>query len=100
MAERPAWPDSQWVVLASGTYLAIRFPRVTAASDLFYQVESSARLGEWQAGSGYSAAAQTPVTAATTEVSREGAGLETLVVRDNQAVHKGAGFLRLRVSRP
>jgi dienelactone hydrolase len=92
-------PDSQLVELESGTHLAIRFPRVTAASDIIYQVESSADLGEWQPGSSYSDSGETPVTEATTEVSREGAGLETLIVRDNNPVAAGAGFLRLSVSR-
>jgi hypothetical protein len=91
-------PDSQLVELESGTHLAIRFPRVTAASDIIYQVESSADLGEWHPGSAYSGSGETPVTGTTTEVSREGAGLETLTVRDNQPVGGGAGFLRLRVS--
>jgi dienelactone hydrolase len=96
----PTLPGSQMVELESGSHLAIRFPRVTAASDINYQVEASADLGEWHPGSSYSGSGETPVTGATTEVSREGAGLETLTVRDNQPVAAGAGFLRLRVTRP
>jgi hypothetical protein len=90
---------SQLIELESGTHLAIRFPRVTAASDIIHQAESSADLGEWHPGSSYSDSGETPVTETTTEVSREGAGLETLIVRDNHPVAAGAGFLRLSVSR-
>jgi dienelactone hydrolase len=97
--DEPGLPDSQLVELESGTHLAIRFPRVTAASDIIYQVESSDDLGEWYPGSSYSGSGETPVTETTTEVSREGAGLETLIVRDNSPVGAGAGFLRLSVSR-
>jgi hypothetical protein len=81
------------------SYLTLTFPLVTAASEITYQVEASAELAAWAAGSSYSGAGGTPVTAATTEVSRSGAGLETITVRDNQPIGPTAGFLRLRVSR-
>jgi hypothetical protein len=96
----PGLPGSLVVELEGGNHLAIRFRRVTAASDIIYQVESSADLGEWQTGSAYSDSGETPVTEATTEVSREGDGLQTLIVRDNQPIGGGAGFLRMKVTRP
>jgi dienelactone hydrolase len=82
-------------------FLAMTFPLVTAASDITYRVEASADLQTWLPGCTYSGTIRVTATVQTTEFSRAGAGLETLVVRDNvpipSAPHR---FLRLRVTQP
>ena len=82
-------------------FLAMTFPLVTAASDITYRVEASADLQTWLPGCTYSGTNRVTATVQTTEFSRAGAGLETLVVRDNvpipSAPHR---FLRLRVTQP
>jgi dienelactone hydrolase len=92
-------PGGGLLTLESGTYQTLSFPRVTTASEIIYQVESSADLVAWSAGSSYSGTGGTPVTLATTEVSRSGSGLEMITVRDNRPVDQSPGFLRLRVFR-
>ena len=92
-------PAAEIVESTGESHMAIRFPLVTAATEIIYQVETSGDLSEWSAGSSYSGTEGTPVTDATTEVSRSGTGLETITVRANQAIDQGRGFLRLRISR-
>ena len=87
--------------LVPGAYLTISFSRVTAASDLTYTVQVSSDLLTWLDGSTYSATSSTPANANTTEVSRAGIGIETIVVRDNTPVAGTAQrSIRLRVTRP
>jgi hypothetical protein len=95
----PGVPGGGLLTLESTTYLTLTFPRVTTASDIIYQVESSADLASWSAGSSYSGTGGTSVTDATTEVSRSGSGFEMITVRDNRPVDQSPGFLHLRVFR-
>ena len=82
-------------------YLAITFPLVTAASDITYRVEASVDLNTWLPGCTYSGTNRVTATAHTTEFGRNGAGLETIVVRDNTPLGVAPqGFLRLRVTQP
>jgi dienelactone hydrolase len=82
-------------------FLAMTFPLVTAATDITYRVEASSDLQTWLTACTYSGTNRVTATAHTTEFARTGAGLETIVVRDNTPV--GAmpqRFLRLRVTQP
>jgi len=82
-------------------FLAMTFPLVTAAIDITYRVEASTDLQTWLTGCTYSGTNRVTATAHTTEFARTGAGLETIIVRDNTPV--GAmpqRFLRLRVTQP
>jgi hypothetical protein len=82
-------------------FLALTFPLVTAAGDITYRVEVSDDLSTWLAGCTYSGSNRVTATAHTTEFSRTGAGLETIVVRDNvPAAGVPHRYLRLRVTRP
>ena len=82
-------------------FLAMAFPLVTAASDSTYRVEASADLQTWLPGCTYSGTNRVTATAHTTEFSRTGAGLETIVVRQNTPViTTPQRFLRLRVTQP
>ena len=82
-------------------YLAITFPLVTAASDITYRVEASVDLNTWLPGCTYSGTNRVTATAHTTEFGRTGAGLETIIVRDNTPLGAAPqGFLRLRVTQP
>jgi len=85
----------------SAQFLAMTFPLVTAASDITYRVEASADLQTWLPGCTYSGTNRVTATAQTTEFSHTGAGLETIVVRDNAPVGAAPqSFLRLRVTQP
>ena len=87
----------------SGTnYLALTFRRPISATDCTYTVMVSDDLSQWLAGSSYSGTNAVPVTANTTEVSRNQTnGMETIVVRDNVPMNSAPkGFMRLRVSNP
>ena len=89
------------VETGGGQFLAMAFPLVTAASDITCRVEASADLQTWLPGCTYSGTNRVTATAHTTEFSRAGAGLETLVVRDNVSIlNAPQGFLRLRVTQP
>ena len=77
------------------------FPFVTAASDITYRIEASTDLQTWLPGCTYSGTNRVTATAHTTELSRTGAGLETIVVRDNAPVGTSPHrFLRVRVTQP
>jgi len=93
---------SALLVLTNGAqFLAMTFPLVTAASDITYRIEASTDLQTWLPGCTYSGTNRVTATAHTTEFARTGAGLETIIVRDNTPV--GAmpqRFLRLRVTQP
>jgi dienelactone hydrolase len=93
--------SGSWVQVDGTSHFAITFPRVTAATDIIYQVESADDLRDWQPGCSYSGTQWVTVTESTTEFSHTGAGLETITVRDNTAPGEGLRrFLRLRVSKP
>ena len=83
-------------------FLAITFKRVLGQTNLTHTVELSSDLTNWLAGSSYSAFTNTPVTTNTTEVSRTGAGTETIRVRDNTPFTAPVTnhFLRVRISSP
>ena len=102
LASNPTRSVSASLVTTNGQkFLALTFPLVTAALDITYRVEASPDLQSWLTGCTYSGTNRVTVTAHTTEFSRTGAGLETIIVRDNTPVgatpHR---FLRLRVTRP
>ncbi len=89
------------VVTNGAQFLAMTFPLVTAASDITYRVEASADLQTWLPGCTYSGTNRVTTTAHTTEFSRTGAGLETIVVRDNTPITNAPQrFLRVRVTQP
>jgi hypothetical protein len=82
-------------------YLAMEFPIVSAAGDITCRVEASPDLQTWLPGCAYSGTNWVTATADTTEFSRTGAGLETIIVRDNNPVGSAPQrFLRLRVTEP
>jgi len=82
-------------------YLAMEFPIVSAAGDITCRVEASPDLQTWLPGCAYSGTNRVTATAETTEFSRTGAGLETIIVRDNTPVGSAPQrFLRLRVTEP
>ena len=82
-------------------YLAMEFPIVSAAGDITCRVEASPDLQTWLPGCAYSGTNRVTATADTTEFSRTGAGLETIIVRDNNPVGSAPQrFLRLRVTEP
>ena len=82
-------------------YLAMQFPVVTAASDITYRIEASPDLETWLPGCTYRGTNRVTATPHTSEFSRTGAGLETVVVYDNTPVDATPQhFLRLRVSEP
>ena len=77
------------------------FPLVTAAIDITYRVEASTDLQTWLTGCTYSGTNRDTATAHTTEFLRTGAGLETVIVRDNNPIGSAPQrFLRLRVTEP
>ena len=89
------------VVTNGAQFLGMTFLLVTAASDITHRVEASADLQVWSPGCTYSGTNRVTATVQTTEFSRAGAGLETLVVRDNVSIlNAPQGFLRLRVTQP
>ena len=82
-------------------YLAMEFPIVSAADDITCRVEASPDLQTWLPGCAYSGTNWVTATAVTTEFSRTGAGLETVIVRDNNPIGSAPQrFLRLRVTEP
>ena len=82
-------------------FLAMTFPLVTAASDITYRIEASTDLQTWLPGCTYSGTNRVTATAHTTEFFRTGAGLETIVARDNAPVGTSPHrFLRVRVTQP
>ena len=94
-------PQTAFVTVAQQRYQSIAFSRVVTATDLLYQVEVSGDLINWLPGSSYSATGSTQNTANTSEVSRAGLGVETIVVRDNApADTSGRRFIRLRIVPP
>ena len=87
--------------LLAGSYLTLAFTRIPAATDLAYTVQVSADLQTWLDGSDYASTGRTAPSAHTTEVSRNDANPETVIVRDNTAISGAAHrFIRLRVTRP
>jgi hypothetical protein len=83
------------------THVAVQFPVVSAASDITYRVEASGDLQTWLPGCTYSGTNRVTATAHTTEFSRTGAGLESLIVRDNTPVASAPQrFLRLQIAKP
>lgn len=89
------------VVTNGAQFLAMTFPLVTAASEITYRVEASADLQTWLPGCTYSGTNRITSTAQTTEFSRTGAGLETIVVRDNTSITNAhQRFLRLHLTQP
>jgi dienelactone hydrolase len=89
------------VVTNGAQFLGMTFPLLTTASDITYRVEASADLQTWSSGCTYSGTNRVTATAQTAEFSRVGAGLETLVVRDNVPIPSAPQrFLRLRVTQP
>ncbi len=82
-------------------FLALTFKRQLAATNLTHTVEVSDDLSNWLAGSTYFATNLPPVTTNTTEISRNGTNIETIVVRDNVPVDSAAKrFMRVRVTAP
>ncbi|MEP6664694.1 MAG: hypothetical protein ABJC04_13640, partial [Verrucomicrobiota bacterium] len=82
-------------------FLALTFKRQLAATNLTHTVEVSDDLSNWLAGSTYSVTNLVPDTTNTTEVSRNGTNIETIVVRDNVPMDSaGKRFMRVRVSSP
>jgi len=69
--------------------------------DITYRVEASNDLQVWLPGCSYSGTNRVTATSNTTEFSRSGAGLETIVLRGNSPVGFAAQrFLRLCVTQP
>jgi hypothetical protein len=94
-------PQLATVTTNGADFLAVSFKRQLAATNLSFTVEASRDLVNWITGSSYSAANSTPDTAITREVSRGGAPVETIAVRDILPMGYGTNqFLRVRVSRP
>ncbi len=89
-------------VNVSGTnYPAIQFHHIPAATNLTSTVDTSGDLATWNSGSIYSFGGDTPSGANTTQVSRSGTNLETIVVRDNAPLNAAGGhFMRVRVTVP
>jgi hypothetical protein len=79
----------------------LQFPVVSAASDITYRIEASPDLETWLPGCTYSGTNRVTATPHTTEFSRTGAGLETVVVYDNIPVETAPQrFLRLAITEP
>jgi hypothetical protein len=94
-------PQLATVTTNGADYLAVTFKRQVAATNLTFTVETSRDLVNWLTGSRYSATNTTPDTAFTREVSRAGAPVESITVRDNSVIEAGTNqFMRVRVSRP
>ena len=92
-------PQSTFLTVAQHQYQSITFSRVATATDLLYQVEVSSDLLNWLPGASYAGAGSTQNTPNTTEVSRSGIGVETIVVRDNSPTDISTKrFIRLRIT--
>lgn len=82
-------------------HLSLTFKRNIAASNLTHVVESSTNLTAWTAGSTYTGSNSIPTTGETTELTRTGAGIETITVRDNTPADAAPKrFLRVRIQGP
>jgi hypothetical protein len=82
-------------------YLAIAFKRQLAATNLTHTVEVSEDLKTWFAGSRYSVNSVLSNSTFTTQVSRTGTNIESIVVRDNTPLEAAPRrFMRVRVSQP
>ncbi len=82
-------------------HVALHFPCRQDAWDISYRVESTTNLLDWQTAAVYSGTNRFLNTNELTEVSREGAGWQQVVVRDLFPV--GAvpeRFLRLQITQP
>ena len=88
------------VIAGSESYGAITFTRATMSTDVSITVETSPDFATWASGSYYSAAGSTPNTSTTTEVAHTGLGLETITVRENDPIHIGRVYLRLKIGTP
>jgi len=96
-------PTTPLQIISSGgtNYFAVTFQRDTRATDLLWTVETSGDLAIWQSGSTYSASGDAPNTPLTSEVSRSGGPVETIVVRENVPMNVAAErYLRVKVSTP
>ncbi|MEO5804868.1 MAG: hypothetical protein ABIR24_15195, partial [Verrucomicrobiota bacterium] len=85
----------------NSNFLALTFKRQLAATNLTHTVEVSDDLSNWLAGSTYFATNIASATTNTTEVSRIGTNIETIVVRDNVSVDSAPQrFMRVRINAP
>jgi hypothetical protein len=78
-------------------YLEIRFSRDLRASDLQYTILSSADLANWVPGCIYSGSNTLTNTSMSVEVNRSGSPVESIVVRDANALTNGTRFMRIKV---
>ncbi len=86
--------------VASSDALSLSFRRIPTNTDLTFIVQTSPDLVHWSDGSSYSPAGSVPSNAFTTEVSRTGTDVETIVVRDNVSISSGSPhYLRLKAVR-
>ena len=80
-----------------GALPTLSFQRAQAPVDVTCTVQVSPDLANWFDGSSYAGAANISANAFTTEISRAGTPVETIVVRANAAAPR---YLRLKVTRP
>ena len=85
---------------SSGAPLTLAFTRNPAATDLRFTVQVSPDLVTWFDGSTYSAAANFPNTAATTDITPNGSPSGYTIVRDNAPAGSTPRFIRLEIERP
>lgn len=87
--------------MIDGSALTISFLHPKASDELIYTVQVSSDLITWFDGSRYSAAGDVASNTYTTQVSRSGTPVETIVVRDN-VLRTAASrrFLRVNVKLP
>jgi hypothetical protein len=96
------WLPSTGLTNILGTnYLLLRFTRVTNNTDLTYTVLAGGSPTNYLTGSVYSATLSIGTNAHTTQLSRTGAPIETIIVRDNTPVGTATNrFMRLNISQP
>lgn len=96
-----ALPAASLTNIAGTNYLFLRFTRVTNHTDLTYAVLVGGSPTNYVTGSVYTATTTVGTNAFTTQLSRSGAPVEIITVRDNTPVNAATNrFMRLRVSTP
>jgi hypothetical protein len=94
------FPLSTLTNIGGTSYLALSFTRPTNNTDITYAVLVTSNFNQWHTGSTYSATMSIGTNAHTTQVSRGGAPVETIVVRDNVPLNAPGvtnRFIRLQV---
>lgn len=89
-------------LVPASDFLTLTFKRNTAVPDVTFTVQVSGNLPSWDNGSTYAPGGNTPSNAFTTEISRTGSPIETIVVRDNVPISSSPPrrVIRLRMTQP